>query len=229
MSKIVRLDCKESFGIITFYSDNFENRFDVTDLNNLVVMIDDARIRNCKYIILTHEGPNFCLGGDLSSLLPYTKEKIDYFSSLIIKAVMSIYQSPLTVIAAIDGNVHGGGVCLLFCCDLIVASTVSTFAIPEALAGIPPVLSYAGACMGLGVQKATELALFSNSIEAINNPAINKIVPQGQSFSVALEMTEKINPDCAKYVKAMRSHFEREKWMSMLNTASEYLPKVLLK
>ncbi|MGZ8802595.1 MAG: enoyl-CoA hydratase family protein, partial [Mycobacterium sp.] len=49
-----------------------------------------------------------------------------------------ILESPLPVIAAIDGHVRAGGLGLVGACDIVVAGRASTFALTEARIGVAP-------------------------------------------------------------------------------------------
>lgn len=71
------------------------------------------------------------------------------------------------IIAAVNGITMGGGFEMVANCDLVVASTSATFALPEAKRGIVPVAG----CLPrltrtLGLQRCTDLALTGRSVDA---------------------------------------------------------------
>lgn len=71
------------------------------------------------------------------------------------------------IIAAVNGITMGGGFEMVANCDLVVASTTATFALPEAKRGIVPVAG----CLPrltrtLGLQRCTDLALTGRTVDA---------------------------------------------------------------
>lgn len=71
------------------------------------------------------------------------------------------------IIAAVNGITMGGGFEMVANCDLVVASTAATFALPEAKRGIVPVAG----CLPrltrtLGLQRCTDLALTGRTVDA---------------------------------------------------------------
>ena len=54
------------------------------------------------------------------------------------RLLRAILESPLPVIAAIDGHVRAGGLGLVGACDIVVAGRASTFALTEARIGVAP-------------------------------------------------------------------------------------------
>lgn len=84
--------------------------------------------------IITNNGPVFCAGADLKELaagtnrLPEGKEDWG-----LLGMTKHYFKKPL--IAAVNGTCVGGGMGILLCCDMAVASEHSTFGVPEALRG----------------------------------------------------------------------------------------------
>lgn len=71
------------------------------------------------------------------------------------------------IIAAVNGITMGGGFEMVANCDLVVASSKATFALPEVKRGIVPVAG----CLPrltrtLGLQRCTDLALTGRSVDA---------------------------------------------------------------
>lgn len=71
------------------------------------------------------------------------------------------------IIAAVNGMTMGGGFEMVANCDIVVASSAATFALPEVKRGIVPVAG----CLPrltrtLGLQRCTDLALTGRSVSA---------------------------------------------------------------
>lgn len=94
-----------------------------------------------RTVVLTHTGGTFCAGADLSEASggdPYesTAARGRELSNLL----RAIVESPLPVVAAIDGHVRAGGLGLVGACDIAIAGPRSTFALTEARIGVAPAI-----------------------------------------------------------------------------------------
>jgi len=92
-------------------------------------------------VVLGHTGGTFCAGADLSEA-----GGGDPFDMAVARAremttlLRAIVESPLPVIAAINGHVRAGGFGLVGACDIAVAGPRSTFALTEARIGVAPAI-----------------------------------------------------------------------------------------
>lgn len=89
--------------------------------------------RNTVALIRSNPGQPFCAGADL-------KERIDsirfHQRALLWRAVLTaMRQSPIPIIAAVDGACLGGGVALITHCDFVLASERAFFGMPEIRVG----------------------------------------------------------------------------------------------
>jgi len=123
----------------------------------------------------------FCLGGDFSEFLDATRHQ------RLIAAVTDMFRTlatfPKPLLACVDGDAVGVGCTILFHCDLVVASSSSTFRVPFVDFGLvpdaatsilaPERLGYSAAfrffCLGetLQVEDARRLELVSTISEDV--------------------------------------------------------------
>ncbi len=104
----------------------------------LEAALGDPSVRT---LCLVGGGPVFCRGLDVDALL--ATEDL----SLRRRAIVA-YQRALVVlrgggkpaVALVEGAAQGGGVGLAAACDVVVATTAATFALPEALFGLAPAM-----------------------------------------------------------------------------------------
>jgi enoyl-CoA hydratase len=83
-----------------------------------------------RAIVVTGSGSSFCAGADLDEV--YGEEFLEALQTMI----RSITQTPVPVVAAINGPAIGGGTQLALACDLRVATETALFAIPTARNGL---------------------------------------------------------------------------------------------
>lgn len=98
----------------------------------------DAAVRA---VVLGHTGGTFCAGADLSEASGGDPGEAAADRAHELAALLrAIVESPLPVIAAIDGHVRAGGLGLVGACDIAVAGPRSTFALTEARIGVAPAI-----------------------------------------------------------------------------------------
>ena len=99
---------------------------------------DDPAVRA---VVLGHAGGTFCAGADLSEAAGGDPFEAAVARSRELTATLrTIVESPVPVIAAIDGHVRAGGMGLVGACDIAVAGPRSTFALTEARIGVAPAI-----------------------------------------------------------------------------------------
>ncbi|MBN9222003.1 MAG: enoyl-CoA hydratase/isomerase family protein [Mesorhizobium sp.] len=131
-----------------------------------------------RVVVLRGLAGCFCLGGDFSEFLDATKHQ------KLIAAVTDMFRTlatfPKPILACVDGDAVGVGCTILFHCDMVIASSASTFRVPFVDFGLvpdaatsilaPQKLGYAGAfrffCLGdtLHAEDARALGLVAEIV-----------------------------------------------------------------
>jgi enoyl-CoA hydratase len=94
-----------------------------------------------RVVVVGHTGGTFCAGADLSEAgggdpFDMAAARAQEMTALL----RAIVESPLPVIAAVNGHVRAGGFGLVGACDIAVAGPASTFALTEARIGVAPAI-----------------------------------------------------------------------------------------
>lgn len=126
---------------------------DVENRNALSVPVMDALAdalsaaesdSNVRALVLGHHGNTFCAGADLSAVdgAKGTEAEVAQRSRgrMISGLFRRIIEIPKPVIAEINGHVRGGGMGLTAACDIVVASSSSTFGLTEVRVGVWPAM-----------------------------------------------------------------------------------------
>lgn len=148
MSESSLLINKRDNGIasITLNRAEIHNAFDdklIEELTNAVQSLDnDDEVR---VIVLAAEGKSFSAGADLNwmkRMAGYSWDQ-NYQDSLQLASLMqTIYECRKTTVALVQGAAFGGGVGLVACCDIALASERALFCLSEVKLGlIPAVIS----------------------------------------------------------------------------------------
>jgi enoyl-CoA hydratase len=94
-----------------------------------------------RVVALGHTGNTFCAGVDLSQAsagdpFEMAAQRADELAGLL----RAIVESPVPVIANVNGHVRAGGLGLVGACDIAVAGPRSSFALTEARIGVAPAI-----------------------------------------------------------------------------------------
>jgi methylglutaconyl-CoA hydratase len=110
----------------------------------------DAAVR---VVVLAANGPSFSAGADLDWMKRMStlgREENERDSLLLADLMAAIDRCPKPVVGVVQGAAFGGGVGLVACCDIAIATTSATFCLSEVRLGlIPAVISpYVAAAIG---------------------------------------------------------------------------------
>lgn len=90
-------------------------------------------------LILDHTGPVFCSGVDLRERRELDPGD-DRHSQMLADLLERLWAYPKPVLCRVDGAVRGGGMGLVACADIVVASSAASFAYSEVRVGVAPAL-----------------------------------------------------------------------------------------
>ncbi|MGH9116273.1 MAG: enoyl-CoA hydratase/isomerase family protein [Acidimicrobiales bacterium] len=163
MSEPVRYE--SAGGVATLTMDHPANRNALTPamLDGLGDGLAEARTdTSVRVVLLTHTGPAFCAGADLSARAGDAVRP-----RFPLPAVLSAMQDcPKPVIARIAGHCLGGGVGLAAACDLSVASEDARFGFTEVRVGVAPAIISVVVLPKMRRGDALELFLTGERVEA---------------------------------------------------------------
>ena len=148
-------------------------------------------------MILTGAGDRaFSAGTDLSELIQVSADEARTVAKRGQQLCNQIEQTPVPVIAAINGIAAGGGCELALACHLRIATPNAEFSLPETKLGIIP--GYGGTqrlMRELGRARALELLLTSgriNTTDALRLGLINRIVDASELLKAAEALAQEI-------------------------------------
>ncbi|TXH72389.1 MAG: enoyl-CoA hydratase/isomerase family protein [Thiothrix sp.] len=155
---------------VTMARPNVFNAFDETMVGELDTafsqLIDDPAVR---VIVLAGDGKHFSAGADLQWMQRASTATLEWnladarrFAALFSK----IDACPKPTVARVNGAALGGGVGLLSCCDIAIASDNASFSVSEAKFGIIPSVIGPYVINAVGKRHARRLALTTTRIKA---------------------------------------------------------------
>jgi 2-(1,2-epoxy-1,2-dihydrophenyl)acetyl-CoA isomerase len=164
--------------------------------------IGEARERGARAIVLTGAGRAFCAGGDLREMrnMAQKEGRLDAFFDeplhIIHGCIRLIRETPLPIVAAVNGVASGGGCNLALACDLVVAAESAQFNQAFVKIGLTP------DCGGtfilprlVGLRRATALLMTGEMVDArraVEMGMINSVVADDQLMTEALNLAKRL-------------------------------------
>lgn len=132
--------------------------------------LDDDKVRA---LVLTHTGPVFCSGMDLSEArgAGASEMGIHAFPNLL----QALWDSPKPVVARIAGPARAGGLGVIAACDLAVCTRSASFAFSEVRLGILPAVISVTVLRRLNPRAAHELFLTGSVFDGVRAAEIGLV------------------------------------------------------
>lgn len=148
LNQSVLFECDGSVAIITLNRPDQRNAVDADMGKQLSAAFDRFEAdQNLRVAVLVANGPVFCAGMDLKAFVSGEAEDILFGEGHLGGFVSRNRSKP--VIAAVQGHALAGGFELVLACDLVIASHVSKFGLPECKRGL---VAGAGGAFRIGLQ-----------------------------------------------------------------------------
>ncbi|HLG41726.1 MAG TPA: enoyl-CoA hydratase-related protein [Planctomycetota bacterium] len=161
-----------------------------------------------RVIVLTGEGANFAAGADIKEIQSIQgAAEGEAMCRKGQEVTEALWNSPVPVIAAINGYCLGGGNELAMACHMRVATDKARFAQPEVRIGIVPGLGGSQRLPRyIGVAKAFELLLTGEMLSAQEAKAlglVNLVVPEAELRRQTVGLAKKIAAQSKTAVRAI--------------------------
>lgn len=122
-----------------------------------------------RVAILTGAGPSFCAGGDLEHMqrMAAASEAENFEDALnVARCLRQLDEFPKPLIARVNGNAFGGGVGLIACADIAIASNQAKFSLSEVRLGLAAATISPYVIAAIGARQMRRLVLTAASVTA---------------------------------------------------------------
>jgi enoyl-CoA hydratase/carnithine racemase len=174
-------------------------------LKRAAVLADDDPAIDA--ILVTGVGDVFCVGGEMGGQHEGGTDFDHRTDGLDMLPFRAIESTRAIVVAAVNGLCHGGGLNLVLCSDVAIASERAIFRAPELLRGIADPFLAARLPARVGVGLAKYLLFTATSVGATDAERIGlvaKVVPHEQlpaAVDAVLEQIRRTGPSARAAVK----------------------------
>jgi 2-(1,2-epoxy-1,2-dihydrophenyl)acetyl-CoA isomerase len=194
----VLFDIRDSIAHITLNRPEQSNAFDLDAAREFSSVIERTAESSARVVLLTGNGPRFCAGGDVASMVA-ADDRAAYLRVLaetLEAGLRSMSELPIPVVAAVQGAVAGAGLAVVLNADVVVAARSTKFLTAYAGIGLTPDCGVSYLLpRAIGQQRALELALTGRVItadEALSWGLVNSIVEPDALESSAEELATRI-------------------------------------
>lgn len=176
------------------------------------VCADLARDRSVRVLVLRGEGAAFCAGADLhwmQASMAFSHEENLEDAGQLDAMFATLNELPQAVIGCVHGAALGGGIGLVACCDMVIATETASFGFTEARLGLLPavIARYVIPKIGPGHARAlfTSAQRFSAQ-HALAIGLVHEVVPESEletAVARALEAYMLCGPQAVAEAKAL--------------------------
>lgn len=142
MSQSILVEIDAGVGILTLNRPEKHNAFDAGLIDELAQSIEAMTGNDAvRVVVLSSTGKSFCAGADLDWMrraADYSAEENLREARLLAEMLRRLKACPKPVIARVQGPAYGGGVGLIACCDIVIATVDAQFALSEVKLGLIP-------------------------------------------------------------------------------------------
>jgi len=146
------------------------NAFDAAVVSGLTsVFMTLSTQPELRAVVLRAAGPTFCAGADLHWMQSMAEASHDdnlRDARQLANMLWAIDHCPVPVIAAVQGDCHGGGVGLVAACDIALAVPEAGFSLSEVRLGLVPATISPYVLRALGERAARRYMLTAERIDA---------------------------------------------------------------
>lgn len=142
MSDALRIERSTSVLLLWLNRPTLHNAFDAALIAELTAALDAAgRDDQVRAVVLAGEGASFSAGADLQwmrGMATASEEENRQDSLALARLMRTLDELPKPTIARVHGAAFGGGVGLVACCDIAIASASARFGLTESRLGLLP-------------------------------------------------------------------------------------------
>ncbi len=183
---------------ITLNRPHVHNALSLATVGELARAVDDAGRDGVPAIVVTGSGDRtFCSGGDLKEFdALQTREAAVGMSLQVQRLSRAIRRSPAVVIAAMNGDVYGGGFEFALASDIRVANQTARMGFVQVKLAITP--AWRGVSRALEIlPRSRALLLFAtgerfSAEQALAWGLVDRLAPPGEVMAAALEIAQQI-------------------------------------
>ena len=155
---------------LTFNRPEIHNAIDDKQIVALHEALDGIAARDdVRVLVIAGEGRSFCAGADLNWMkrtATYSEEENLADAMVLARALNRLDTMPVPTVARVQGAAFGGGLGIVSCCDVAVASEAARFSLSEVRLGLIPATISPYVLAAIGPRAARRYMLTAERFDA---------------------------------------------------------------
>lgn len=215
-SNTLLLEINNHIATLTLNRPEIHNAFDDVLIVELITVLKNLESdKNVRVILLAANGKNFSAGADINWMkrMSNFSETENFNDAMQLARLMqTLNQLQKPTIALVQGAVFGGGVGLVACCDIALATPQASFCLSEVKIGLIPAAISPYVIAAIGERSARRYFLTAEKFdaqEALRLNLIHQIIDASELKSTALQISENLlanSPQAIVSAKNLISH-----------------------
>jgi methylglutaconyl-CoA hydratase len=171
MNKALQVEIQQGIATVRMNRPDVHNAFDDALIGALTAelrRLDAAQ--EVRVIVLAANGNSFCAGADLKwmqRMATYSREENLRDAMALADLMRTLDGVKKPTIARVQGAAFGGGVGLVACCDIAIASTEAAFSLSEVRLGLIPSVISPYVIAAIGEREARRYFLTAERFDAV--------------------------------------------------------------
>jgi enoyl-CoA hydratase/carnithine racemase len=178
-------------GVLTMQHHEQHNALGPLQVKAFLAAHSQSLTQKARALVITSSDKHFCAGADINEFLKgqllNPQAPVSEYAPMVLFKTLIDDSRP--IIAAVNGAALGGGVELVLCSDMVLATPAAKFGMPEISLGILPRTATVRLSEIIGRRRALEMILTRRRVdanEALTWGLINRAVPASE-FEAAVE------------------------------------------
>ena len=179
--------------ILTINRPSFHNAFNETLIADMTAaLIDIDHDKDIRLLILSANGKSFSAGADLNwmkKVAIFSEDENIEDATKLAELMSTLNNLSKPTIARVQGAAYGGGIGLIACCDIAIATESASFALSEVKLGLIPAVISPYVIAAIGERQARRYFLTAesfNAMEAHRIGLVHMISPDETSMDVMI-------------------------------------------
>ncbi len=165
----ILINIKNNVASITLNRPDVRHAFNEVMIHELLTALNTiATDDTVRLLVLRSQGPVFCAGADLTwmqKMLNYSLAENEADATQLAQLMHSLYTLNKPTIALVQGHAYGGGVGLIACCDIAIASDNAQFCFSEVKLGLSPSVISPYVIRAIGLRQTQRYFLTAESFD----------------------------------------------------------------
>lgn len=210
-STYLRSEIKSTIGIITLNRPEKHNAFDDVMIAQLIQLLKEMdKQEGVRVVMITAAGAHFCAGADLQwmqRMADFSFEENKKDAEQLMHLLQTLAQLSKPTLALVQGRAMGGGIGLVTCADIVIATQQAEFCFSETKLGLIPATIAPYILRRIGDSATRRYFLTTeifSAMEAHRIGLVHRIVNEAELYATGIQLAKFITQNAPQATAATK-------------------------